>query len=46
MSSTRNGTTSVRPTAFSSELVKPVTRFPETSGWPSGPEVYLKIAGA
>ena len=34
MSSTRNGTTSVRPTAASSPLVKPVTRLPRTSGSP------------
>ena len=35
-SSTRNGTTFVRPTSSSSPSVKPVTFLPSTSGLPCG----------
>lgn len=42
MSSTKNGTTSVRPTVSSSVLAKPVTRRPETKGLPSAPWVWRR----
>ena len=46
MSSIRNGTMSVSPTAASSVLVKPVTDLPFTSGAPSRPFAWRSTAGA
>ena len=46
MSSTENGTTSVRPTAASSVLEKPVTRLPRTSGAPAESLTWRRAAGA
>ncbi|MNV74484.1 hypothetical protein D3C71_1677060 [compost metagenome] len=45
-SSTRNGTTSVRPTPASSVFVKPVTCLPATRGLPSADFTWRSTPGA